>query len=128
MAKKVTDESLLEMLLVCGGVKGAACRLSISENAIYKRLQNSEFRDKYDQLQGVVLSVATAKMATGLEKAVDAMLKILDDDSASPGLKMQAANGIMSHCARYIETNTIMHRLDALETELEERGNNNEQV
>lgn len=126
MAKRVSDETLLEMLLVHGGVKGAACVLSLSENAIYKRLQNPEFREQYDKLQGVVLSTVTAKMATGLEKAVESILTILDDPTTSAGLRLQAANALLSHCAKYVDTNTVMRRLDALESEIEMREKNNE--
>lgn len=128
MAKKVTDEKLLEMLLVHGGVRGAAVALGISENAIYKRLQNTDFRERYDSLQAVVLSTATARMTSGLEKAVGALLGVLEDQSASPGLRVQAANSLLSHCAKYIETNTIMRRLDALENEMRERENENGKV
>ena len=46
MAKKVTDEKLLEMMLIHGGVQGAAIVLGISENAIYKRLKDDSFRQQ----------------------------------------------------------------------------------
>ena len=119
MAKKVTDEKLLEMLLVHGGVTGAAHVLGISENAIYKRLKDDAFRQQYDQLQGVVLATATARMATGAEKAVAALLDVLEDKAASPGLRVQAANSLLSHCCRYVEANNILRRLDALEQGLQ---------
>ena len=60
MAKQVTDEKLLEMLLVHGGVRGAAVALGLSENAIYKRLRDDSFRQQYDQMQGVILAAAWA--------------------------------------------------------------------
>ena len=75
-----------------------------------------------------VLSTATARMTSGLEKAVGALLGVLEDQSASPGLRVQAANSLLSHCAKYIETNTIMRRLDALENEMRERENENGKV
>ena len=60
MAKKVSDEKLLEMLLVHGGATGAAAALGISRNAVFKRLQEPVFRAQYDAAQGVVLSTAAA--------------------------------------------------------------------
>ena len=125
MAKQVTDEKLLEMLLVHGGVRGAAVALRLSENAIYKRLRDDSFRQQYDRMQGVILSTATAGMTAALEKAVGALVCVLEDEASSPGLKVSAANALLAHCNRYVETTNIMKRLDALENELKERGNEN---
>lgn len=119
MAKKVTDEKLLEMLLIHGGVHGAAIVLGLSENAIYKRLKDDTFRQQYDQMQGVILAAATAKMAAGAERAVAALLDVLEDETASAGLRVQAANSLLSHCCRYVETSNILRRLDALEQGLQ---------
>ena len=125
MAKQVTDEKLLEMLLVHGGVRGAAVALGLSENAIYKRLKDDSFRQQYDRMQGVILSTATAGMTAALEKAVGALVCVLEDKASSSGLKVSAANALLAHCNRYVETTNIMKRLDALENELKERGNEN---
>lgn len=125
MAKQVTDEKLLEMLLVHGGVRGAAVALGLSENAIYKRLRDDSFRQQYDRMQGVILSTATAGMTAALEKAVGALVCVLEDEASSPGLKVSAANTLLAHCNRYVETTNIMKRLDALENEMKERESEN---
>jgi hypothetical protein len=115
MGKKVSDEKILEAMLVHGGVRGAAAVCGISQNAIYKRLQDSAFRARYDELQGVVLSTVAASMAAALDKAVGALVAVLDDVNASPGLKVNAANALLNHANRYIESANIMRRLEALE-------------
>jgi len=115
MPKKVNDEKLLEMLLVHGGVRGAATACGLSQNAIYKRLQDTAFRARYDELQGVMLSTVAASMAAALDKAVGALVAVLDDVNASPGLKVNAANALLNHANRYIESANIMRRLEALE-------------
>ena len=121
MAKKVTDEKLLEMLLVHGGVRGAAAVLGISENAIYKRLKDDSFRQRYDSMQGVMLSSAAAAMVNVLDEAVAALKAVLTDPQTSAGLKVNAANALLNHCCRYVETSNILRRLDALENEMKER-------
>ena len=115
MAKKITDEKLLEMLLIHGGVRGAAAVCRISQNAIYKRLQDAGFRGRYDAMQGVMLSTVAAGMTAVLDKAVGALVGVLDDPSASPGLKVNAANALLNHANRYIESANILRRLEALE-------------
>ena len=115
MAKKITDEKLLEMLLIHGGVRGAASVCGISQNAIYKRLQDSAFRGRYDAMQGAMLSTVAAGMTAALDKAVGALVGVLDDPNASPGLKVNAANALLNHANRYIESASILRRLDAVE-------------
>ena len=118
MARHVSDEKVLEMLLIHGSVRGAATVLGISENAIYKRLKDDAFRNEYDKLQGAVLSTVAAAMCAALDKAVGALVAVLDDPEASHGLKVSAANALLSHANRYVETASVMRRLDALEAEL----------
>ena len=70
-------------------------------------------------MQGVILAAATAKMAAGAERAVAALLDVLEDETASAGLRVQAANSLLSHCCRYVETSNILRRMDALEQGLQ---------
>lgn len=115
MPKKISDEKLLEMLLIHGGVKGAAAVCGISQNAIYKRLQDDAFRSRYDALQGVLVSSVAGYMAARLSDAVEALVSVLNDSTASSGLKVSAANALLNHANRYIESASILRRLDALE-------------
>ena len=48
MPKKISDEKLIETMLLYGGVSGAAQTLGLSRNAVYKRLQDDSFRQRYD--------------------------------------------------------------------------------
>ena len=115
MAKKVTDEKLLEMLIVHGGASGASTILGISRNAIYKRLQDPVFRAQYDAAQGVVMSAAAASMTAALEDAIGCLLEVIADRGVSPGIRTQAANTLLTHCNRYIESANVMRRLEELE-------------
>ena len=115
MAKKVSDEKLLEMLLVHGGASGAASVLGISRNAIFKRLQDPVFRAQYDAAQGVVLSTAAASMTTALDAAIGCLRDVVEDKSVSAGIRVQAANTLLTHCDRYIESANILRRIADLE-------------
>ena len=115
MPKKVSDEKLLEMLLVHGGVGGAATALGMSRNAIYKRLRDDNFRQRYDETQGVVLSVAASSMTEGLTDAVSALLAVVRDEKAAATVRVSAADALLRHCCRYVESANILRRLDALE-------------
>ena len=113
--KSISDEKLLEMLVIHGGVKGASASLGISQNAIYKRLQNEEFRRKYDSLQGIVISTAVTRMTTALEEAIGTLTEIIQDKEANAQTRVSACNSLLTHCNRYIESSNVLRRLDALE-------------
>ena len=115
MAKKITDEKLLEMLLVHGGASGAAAALGISRNAVFKRLQDPVFRAQYDAAQVVVLSTAAASMTTALDDAIGCLRDVVIDKSVSAAIRVQAANALLTHCNRYIESANILRRLEELE-------------
>lgn len=115
MGKRVSDEQLLEALLVHGGASGAAAAHKISRNAVYKRLQDPTFRAQYDAAQGAIVGAATAAMTAALDDAIGALVNVLNDYNTAPATKVQAANTLLTHCNRYIETASILHRLELLE-------------
>lgn len=115
MAKRVSDEKLLEMMLIHGGASGAAAVLGISRTAVFKRLQDPVFRAQYDAAQGAVLSAAAASMTGALDAAIGCLLAVVEDSTASAGIRVQAADRLLSHCCRYVESANILRRLDELE-------------
>ena len=88
----------------------------MSRNAIYKRLQDKGFRQQYDSAQGALLSVASTAMADGLNDAVNALLDVIRDKDSAASVRVSAADSLLRHCCRYIESASICRRLDALET------------
>lgn len=115
MGKQITDEKLLELLLVHGGVSGAAAACGLSKNAVYKRLQDDTFRTRYDCLQSVLLDVTAGNLADALGDAVKALRDVISDPEAAAGIKVSAAEALLRHTLRYIETANILTRLDRLE-------------
>ena len=117
MAKNVSDSELLEKLLVCGSVSAAANDCGLSVSAVYKRLQNEDFRRKYDQLQGIILASVSAALSQSLTDAVSCLQKIVTDEDAPMGTKVSAADSLLRHCCRYIETSNILSRIERLENQ-----------
>lgn len=113
--KKISDEQLLTALIVHGGVTKTAAALGMTTSAIYKRLTNPNFRRQYDEAQGVMLSTAATAMADALNEAVNTLLAVIRDEGAAATVKVSAADAICRHCCRYVETATVLRRLDALE-------------
>lgn len=115
VGKKVEDSKLLEMLLVHGGVSGAAAVLGISRNAIYRRLRDDDFRAEYDKLQGILLSTAAAGMADSLSDAIGLLRGVINDEDANINSRVSAADSLLRHTVRYVEIASVLRRLEALE-------------
>ena len=112
---KITDEKLLQMLLVHGGVSGAAAACGLSKAAIYKRLENVDFRNQYDTMQGILLATTAGSMADAVGSAVQTLRSVLDDPAAASGTKVAAADALLRHTARYVELGNVLRRIEALE-------------
>lgn len=115
MAKTVSNEKLLETLLVYGNAERAARALGVTRNCIYKRLQDDAFRAQYTTAQSAVISAVSLEMTAILSDAVGALHDVVTDDIATDSARISASNALLTHCNRYIETANILRRLDALE-------------
>lgn len=123
MPKKVSDEKLIETMVLYGGVSGAAETLGLSRNAVYKRMKDDTFRRQLDEAQGAMLSTAATAMADGLCEAVDALLAVIRNKNAAATVRISAADSLLRHCAKYLETASILRRLDALEAQTRNETN-----
>ena len=115
MSKRVSDEKLLSCLLVHGGVSATASALNLTKGAIYKRLQDPSFKAQYDAAQDLLVEVATTSMTDALEGAIGVLRDVMNDSEAAPGVRVSAADSLLRHCSRYIETANILRRIEKLE-------------
>lgn len=126
MAKTVSNEKLLETLLVYGNAERAAKALGVTRNAIFKRLQDETFRAQYTTAQTAIVSAVAFEMTAILSDAVGALHSVVTDDVASDNARISASNALLTHCNRYVETANILRRLDALEQANKTNENINE--
>jgi hypothetical protein len=54
-------------------------------------------------------------MTTALDDAIGCLRDVVADSSVSAGIRVQAANALLTHCNRYIESANILRRLEKLE-------------
>lgn len=115
MAKTVSNEKLLETLLVYGNAERAARALNITRNAIYKRLQDETFRAQYTAAQSAVINAVSLELTAVVTDAVGALHDVVTDDIATDTARISASNALLQHCVRYVEVASIIRRIDALE-------------
>lgn len=126
MAKTVSNEKLLETLLVYGNAERAARALNITRNAIYKRLQDETFRAQYTAAQSAVINAVSLELTAVVTDAVGALHDVVTDDIATDSARISASNALLQHCVRYVEVASIIRRLDALEAASRTNENTNE--
>lgn len=126
MAKTVSNEKLLETLLVYGNAEKAARALNITRNAIYKRLQDETFRAQYTAAQSAVINAVSLELTAVVTDAVGALHDVVTDDIATDSARISASNALLQHCVRYVEVASILRRIDALEQANKTNENTNE--
>jgi hypothetical protein len=118
--KKLNDEQLLNLLLTHGSVSEAAAAGNITQRAVFQRLQNPAFRQKYDELRALSMENVTTKLGDSVGTAVNLLREIVENKSAPPSLRVQAADCLLRHTLKYAEFVTLSRRVAELETKLKE--------
>ena len=126
MKKTLTDEKIIEMLLIHGSVQKAAAALGLSARTIYNRLKDPATRELYAQARGQMLENVSTTLCNALGDAVSFLHGLVIDPDAPLGLKVQSADSLLRHCVRYSETCDVMRRISELEKRLDEAEANNE--
>lgn len=115
MPKKVDDTRLIEALIEYGGVSGAAQKLPLTKAAIYKRLQQPEFRRAYEQAQDGIVSAVSGSLTQALDGAVEALVEVVRNPLNAPGLRISAADSLLRHGLKYVEVSNVLRRIADLE-------------
>lgn len=113
--KRFSDEDILQALIEHGSARAAAKALGCSTGTITARLTDEGFRKRYDDVKGAVLSDAVDTMRSKLSTAVDTLTGVMEDDSNPATVRVSAADALLRHSLRYIETQDFEKRLKALE-------------
>ena len=100
---QTTDSELITALLSCGGVKGAANSLGITTNAVYKRLQDNEFREQLETATAGVVANSAVELTLTLSTGISTLKDIAADKMVNPQTRMLAADKLLTHCARFLD-------------------------
>lgn len=113
------DELLLSSLLSNRTIREAARSCGLSETQVYARLNDAEFKARYDAARHGVLDQSAAALQIMLQDAVNTLHGIVLDADAPPQTRLNAADAIIRNSLKLTEQNEIMRRLDALEKRYE---------
>ena len=113
--QRKNDEIILSALIAAGSIRAAANIADVSETTIRTRLNDDDFRQRYEQAKGAILTEACDALSARLTLAVDTLCEVLEDTENAATVRVSAASEILRQGLRYIEVANILTRLDAIE-------------
>ena len=113
--QRKNDEIVLSALISAGSIRTAAKSANVSESTIRTRLNDPDFRERYEQAKKAILTEACDALSARLTLAIDTLCEVLEDTKNAPTVRVSAADALLRHGLRYIEMANILARLDALE-------------
>ncbi len=113
--KAQNDDKMILALLSCKSVKQAAKKCGCTERTLYRRLQEPEFKARYDADRRAMFERASTGLQLYVADAIEAMGEIVADKKASQQTRLNAADAIIRNTLKLTERCDILDRLDALE-------------
>jgi hypothetical protein len=100
--------------LISATSEGEACRQAkIAKHTYYEWLKQPAFKNELHHLRGLVVEDAVETLKARTSKAVDTLVKLLDDPN--PTLQRNVANDILNHVAKFKELRELEDRIVVLE-------------
>ena len=115
---RVTDEKLINALLSTATIRQASNATGLSEQAVYARLIKPDFRIKLQNARDSQFQVISNKLEDANFRALDVLIKILDDLEVSPGIKVRACQILLDLSLKNREQADILNRIQTLEDKL----------
>lgn len=102
--KKATDEEIIAALLQNGTIQRTAEALGLSPRTVYTRMGDKHFRQRYAEARNDILRGAVFSLNQRMADAVDTISGVMKDLEASPAVRLQAAQAILSHAVKLSAT------------------------
>ena len=97
----VTNEAILAALTQHRTVSAAAAALGISTRAMYDRMQKTDFRVMYEEVQSDLMRKTAATLQDRVNDAVETIADIMTNEDATPSVRLQAAQSILDLAAKF---------------------------
>ena len=117
---QLSDRQLraIEALLMSASVEDAARRSGLSARTVHRYLSSAEFAEAFRERLRTRVDVASARLQSATGDAVECLIEVMNDQSASHGVRTKAAVSVIELSWRWLEANEFEDRLSALEQSL----------
>lgn len=115
--RKNADSVLIAALASGKTQREAADIAGVSMRTLARRQAEPGFRQQVLEARAAMIERATGKLAKATTRAADALLDLLDDESAT--VRLSAARALLDYAGKYTETTDITERVSRIEALLE---------
>lgn len=114
MARVITDDELISAVLSTRTYREAAQRLGVSPNTVTRRMHDETIQERLIEARKTLLAAINNRLIQHATKAVDVLSELMNDKGAPPTVRLQAADRILNHTGRLIETENLMAEIERL--------------
>lgn len=100
-------------------VRAASEYSGISESTLWRYLKEPEFCTILDQRRAETMQRAAAALNEQLESAAQTIQAIMQDNTAPPQTRVNAARAVLEYAAKYDEQANLLRRVERLEQQNE---------
>ena len=116
------QEEAILALLTQRNVEDAARVAKVAPRTLYRWMKDREFDAAYRDAKRAAFSQSIARMHQMSSAAVSTLGKIMVDPNTPASTRVRAADTILNHTSKAIETEDIVARLAALEEATQTQG------
>lgn len=101
--KTISDEAIIAALLDHGTIRAAAEAVGLSERTIYDRMSDGEFQALYRAAKSDLVRAALLRINKHLERAIDTVAGIMEDEDNNAAVRLQAAQTIINNAGKFAQ-------------------------
>jgi len=105
----------IQALLEYRTIDAAADAAGVTPRTIYRWFDIPAFRTVLNKAEGDAIDQATRNLLTLSKAAINVFYEVMSDQNASPGIRLRAADRVMTHLIKLRELRDIEIRIRALE-------------
>jgi hypothetical protein len=113
-------EEAIVALLTQRNVDEAARSIGIASTTLLRWLEVPEFKTAYREARRIAYGQSIARLQQASTAAVSTLLKTMVDPATPPSTRVRAADSVLNHATKAIETEDIGERLTVLEEAAEQ--------
>ncbi len=101
--KTISDEAIIAALLDHGTIRAAAEAVGLSERTIYDRMADGKFQALYKSAKSDLVRTALLRINRHLERAIDTVAGIMEDEDNNAAVRLQAAQTIINNAGKFAQ-------------------------
>ena len=114
------DDVIIASLLSHSTVRAAAAAAGLGETAVYNRLRNSAFRERYAKARRGLLEQAVSHLTGEIAASIGTLKEIRDDPQTPAQTRINAAEYVLRYSMKLTEQIDVLEQLADLEAQVKE--------